>query len=90
MGWLRTFFKGEGVHVHVRRGREAGGSKVTLSGTLARSVRPRFVSYFESLPLENATLYITGDASGGWRIERSSGIDPATEQRIRNFLANEA
>ncbi len=87
MGWLRTFFKGKGVHVHIRRGEE--GTEVKLSGTIARAVRPRFLSFLRTLELENATLYISGDAGGGWRIERATGIDPGTVQRIRNFLANE-
>ena len=89
MGWLRTFFKGEGVHVHVRKGAAGEANKVKISGTLARSVGPKLVSFLESLPLENATLYISGDAGGGWRIGRSSGVDEATKQRIRNFLASE-
>jgi hypothetical protein len=89
MGWLRTFFKGKGVHVHVRKGAAGESNEVKLSGGLARAVRPKLVSFLGSLPIENATFYVTGDAVSGWRIERSSGIDEGTEQRIRNFLANE-
>ncbi len=89
MGWLRTFFKGSGVHVHVWKGAEGERSNVKISGGLARSVRPKLVDFLRSLPIENAVFYVTGDATGGWRIERSSGIDEATKQRIRNFLTNE-
>ena len=89
MGWLRTFFKGKGVHVHVWKGAEGEDNNVKLSGGLARAVRPRLVAFLRSLPLENAAFYVSGDATSGWRIERSSGIDEGTEQRIRNFLTNE-
>ncbi len=89
MSWLRTFFKGSGVHVHIRKGAGGEGNRVKLSGGLARAARPRLVAFLGSLPVEDATFYVTGDAERGWRIERSSGLDESTEQRIGNFLANE-
>ena len=89
MGWLRTFFKGTGVHVHVWQGAEGEDNHLQLSGGLARADSPRLVAFLRSLPLENAAFYVSGDATSGWRIERSSGIDEGTEQRIRNFLTNE-
>ncbi len=86
-----SFFKGTGVLIRVTAApRGSGRRKVKVSGAVARSVRPKLVSFFESLPLEDASIRFALDEECGWRIEHTEGITPGIEQRIRNFLVNEA
>ena len=86
--WFRSFFKGAGVLITVRSG--TSGRKVTISGAVARSVRPRLRGFMESLPLQDASIRFALDEKRGWRIERADGVPPGVEQQIRNFLTNEA
>ncbi len=84
-----SFFKGTGVLIRVKAVK-AGGRKVTISGAVARSVRPKLTTFFETLPLDDAEIRFALDELSGWRIEHTAGISTGVEQRIRNFLVNEA